>query len=128
MNKLLVDTNILIDFLRSKEKNLSHFLELFHDEQNIPVLSSVTVAELFIGESSIEEEELRLYNRLFNVVEIIYPNFAIIKKTGEILRVHKRSISFQDAEIAACAIVNNLPLLTDNKKDFAKIKGIKFFI
>ena len=51
-------------------------------------------------------------------------NFAIIR--GD-LRKKGELIGDPDIMIAATAIVNDLNLITGNKKDFQRIKGLRLF-
>ena len=125
MERILVDTDILIELFRIKERSLSLYVEVFNINTNIPVVSSVTVAELFAGRSIEDIKEESILKEFLSNVEILYPNFEVMKLTGEILRDSKYQISFQDAQIAAGALYQKLPLLTKNKKDFIKIKGLR---
>ncbi len=127
MMRILIDTNILIDYLRIENKKDSAFYKLFLNEGKIPVISHVSITELYAGKSSLNKKAEKLIEDLVEIVEAIYPDKTISKKTGEILRQTGGKISFQDAQIAACAIINGLPIFTKNKKDFAKIQGIRFF-
>lgn len=125
MERILVDTDILIELFRIKERSLSLYVEVFNINTNIPVVSSVTVAELFAGRSIEDIKEESILKEFLSNVEILYPNFEVMKLTGEILRDSKYQISFRDAQIAAGALYQKLPLLTKNKKDFIKIKGLR---
>ena len=125
MEKILVDTDILIEFFRIKKRSLCLYSKIFRINTNIPVISSVTVAELFAGRSIEDKKEELILKEFLSKVEILYSNFDIMKLTGEIMRVSDYKITFQDAEIAACALCHNLSLLTKNKKDFSKIKGLR---
>lgn len=127
MEKILVDTDILIEFFRIKERSRCLYSKIFRINTNIQVISSVTVAELFAGRSIEEKKEELILKEFLSKVEILYSNFEVMKLTGEIMRVSEYKITFQDAEIAACSLYYNLPLLTKNKKDFKKIKGLKLF-
>jgi len=127
MEKILVDTDILIEFFRIKERSRCLYSKIFRINTNIPVISSVTVAELFAGRSIEDKKEESILKEFLSKVEILYSNFEIMKLTGEIMRVSDYKITFQDAEIAACTLCHNSPLLTKNTKDFKKIKGLKLF-
>jgi len=127
MEKILIDTDILIEFFRIKERSLCLYSKIFRINTNIPVISSVTVAELFAGRSIEDKKEESILKEFLSKVEILYSNFEIMKLTGEIIRVSDYKITFQDAEIAACTLCHNLALLTKNTKDFKKIKGLKLF-
>lgn len=68
-------------------------------------------------------------------VSVITENFivlsftdAVAQKAAEIyhkLRLSNQMIEFRDIFIAATCIVNELPLVTLNKKHFKRIEGLK---
>lgn len=122
---ILTDTNIIIDFLRSKDKQKSLFHRVFYEDDHIPAINLTIITEIWQGKGMSKEKELRFVEELLGSFEIYLPNIEIAKKSGELLRNLNYQISFQDAEIAACALYNNLPLLTKNKKDFMKIKELR---
>jgi len=127
MAKILVDTNILIEFLRLKDKSQSRFVQTFQSGKHIPSVSNITISELWAGKSTASKTNRQFIEKLLNNVEIFYANLEISKKTGEIIRESNYSIAFQDAQIVATTIFYSLPLLTLNKKDFQNIKGVRLY-
>jgi len=127
MEKILVDTDILIEFFRIKDRSLSLYSKIFRINTHIPMISSVTIAELFAGRSIQDKREEAILKEFLSKVEILYSNFEVMKLTGEIMRSSDYKATFQDAEIASCALYYELPLLTKNVKDFCKILGLKLF-
>ena len=125
--RILVDTNIIIDFLRKRDKKHTIFYELFSQEENKPVICFITISELWAGKSMEEKQTRKFVEELIKGCEILEPNIEIAKLSGEILRKTNYSISLQDAQISAYSLYYNLPILTLNKKDFLKIPKIKLF-
>ena len=125
MKKVLVDTNIIIDFLRRKDKNNSSFYQVFSQEKYKPVVSLTTITELWAGKSTEKKENLKFIEKLIENCEVLLPSLKTAKLAGKILLQTNYQISFQDAQITALALENKIPILTLNKKDFEKIKGIK---
>lgn len=123
--KILVDTNIIIDFLRRKDKKNSRLELMFNDSSYTAVISSVTVSELYAGQGMDKETERHDVEQLIAGMEILFPDFPIAQLTGEIMRKLNYNIDFEDSQIAATALYQNLPLLTFNTKDFKRIKGLK---
>lgn len=122
---ILTDTNIIIDYLRSQDKQKTVLHKLFYIEDNIPAINLSIITEIWQGKSMSEKKELDFVEKLLEGFNIYLSNIDIAKKTGEILRESHYQMNFQDAEIVACALYHNLPLLTKNTKDFKKIKGLK---
>lgn len=127
--KVVVDTDIIIDHLRQEEKRKSKSeLEMIVENTNItPLISAATVQELFAGQSSKKIKEERKIRRILALLEIISITLEIAGAAGKIMRDTKPIVQFADAQIAATAISEKAYLLTKNKKDFAKIKGLKFY-
>ncbi len=125
MKKILVDTNIIIDFLRRKDKENSTFYKVFSQEKNRPVISLTTVTELWAGKSTEKKENLKFIEKLIENCEILLPTLKTAKQAGGILRQSDYRISFQDAQIASLALENKLLILTLDEKDFKKIKKVK---
>lgn len=123
---ILVDTNILIDYFRQKDKRLTIFHKTFNSNGNLSAaICLTTVSELWSGDSMGDKNNQALTEQFLSSISIVKNNMKTAKITGELIREKKDGISFPDAEIAACAIYNNLPLLTINKRDFQKIKGVR---
>lgn len=127
MKKVLVDTNIIIDYLRRKDKTKSLFFQIFSQKEYKALISLITITELWAGKSMVKKKVLGFVNKLVQKCELIPPSVKTAKIAGKMLRQSNYQISFQDARIAALAFENKLPILTLNKKDFSKIKGINFF-
>jgi tRNA(fMet)-specific endonuclease VapC len=71
---------------------------------------------------SILEEVLRYYKLAFVDEKISEQAFSLYKKYSL-----KNDMKISDSFIAATAIIHDLFLYTDNKKDFDFIEGIKFY-
>lgn len=124
---ILTDTNIIIDYLRQKQKENTTFHKLFIEAVNISAISLITVSELWQGESMNNSNNIHVVEELLKKLEVVLSNVETAKLTGELLRNKAYNLNFTDAGIASCALYYNLPLLTKNTKDFKKIKGLKLF-
>lgn len=120
---ILVDSDIIIDFLRTRKKE-TLFYQYFYLQDNTSAASLTTVTEIWQGKSMNDLSHLKSAEELLKRFKILIPNIEIAKKAGKLLRNLNYQISFQDAEIAACSLYYSLPLLTKNRKDFLKIKGL----
>ncbi|MBC8323291.1 MAG: type II toxin-antitoxin system VapC family toxin [Candidatus Marinimicrobia bacterium] len=120
MKAFLIDTNILVDFLRGKQRanNFMNQLEIQ------PIISSLTVAELFAGVKG-KKERVSLHN-LINACEVIPITTEIAEEGGLIKNKYQKShhIGLADALIGATAIEADLTLATLNKKHFPMLKKI----
>lgn len=127
--KVVVDTNLIIDHLRQKVKQrVKTQLEKIIEEESIsPLISSATIQELFAGQSSKKIEEKRKIRRILSCFAITNISPKMAETAGKIMRETKPVVQFADAQIAATAILEKAYLATKNKKDFKNIKGLKFY-
>lgn len=114
MKKVLLDTDVLIDFLRGRENARQYIMSIMEDSD--ACCSSITVAELHAG---MKEHERRLTTELIDGLNIMDVNRAIAEKAGE----YKRSIKTHDLElgdclIAATASIENAVLATGNVRHY----------
>lgn len=126
MKKVLVDTSVVIDFLRRKDKENSLFFTLVQHKYQL-FLSIVTHTELYAGKSVwVKRKAQEELQTLFSGSELLPLREEVSKKAGEIKARYNSSLL--DAIIAATAFVHRLPLVTLNEKDFDKIADITLFL
>ena len=124
----LLDTNTCIYFLnRSSERIISQFKKYSPSEI---MLSSITVAELFYG-----AEKSKARKKNWAVVEDFVSNFGIVpfdekscQKYAKIRVSLEKSgvpIGPMDLLIASISLANSFILVTNNIKEFTRIKGLK---
>ena len=120
-SSLLVDTDIIIDFLRGSDQ-----AELYvKSHSQYIIISAVTVAELYAGvREDSERESLDEFINLFPVIPI---TSEIAKIAGLYERDYSKShgIGLADALIAATAVVRQVGLRTLNTVHFPMVKDVK---
>jgi predicted nucleic acid-binding protein len=117
MTPLLLDTNIIVDaFRRRNDRHLliHHFLD-----QGQPLAScSITLTEIYAGMRPHEETTTRAFLKSLLFLAITED---IAEHAGR-LKAHYarrgRTLSFQDASMAAVCVAYGCPLVTENTKDF----------
>ncbi|HDL86633.1 MAG TPA: type II toxin-antitoxin system VapC family toxin [Candidatus Acetothermia bacterium] len=118
---ILVDTDILVDFLRGYSKAVT-FVNA-HSARII--LSSIVVAELYAGvKGDAERTALDNFVSLFRVVPV---NAEIAKAGGLYKRDYSKShgVGLADAIMAATAEAENAELKTLNTKHYPMLKGLR---
>lgn len=120
MEKYLVDTNIIVDYSKGKEKAASFLNSL--DEF---IVSVITVGEVYQRVRS--RKELEFAKQLFAFAKVLPINEHISSLTLKLLEKYTLShgLLILDAFIAATAIRHNLTLTTGNIKHFRMIKELK---
>lgn len=126
MRKVVVDTNIIIDHLRKKDRILLRVFEEAQREGLECLISGITIAELFAGKEMDEKGRIGEVLRLIDRFATVLPDIDILTKAGELMRKRKQLL-IGDAIIAATAILEKARLTTMNKKDFARITELKFY-
>jgi len=124
MKRLLLDTSVVIDFLRRADKRQTLLYKLSTEHCAI---SLITHTELLAGKSVWESKKAREeLETLFSGLTILPFDAAISEKAGAIKAVHA-SVDLLDCIIAATAICHDLELVTFNTKDFSRIANIKLY-
>ncbi len=105
MTKLLLDSCILIDHLRAHPPAVAYL----HDLSAEPLLSAVTIAELFVGvRNPSEAEQMEAFLERFGVLGV---DGNIARRAGGFRRTYARShgTGLLDALIAATAQAHGAP-------------------
>ena len=125
MKKIFVDTNIIIDYTKGFDKSLSNLFLL--QKQNLVKIfvNSIVIAEFFNDKNLKNKEDLDRANRLFQFFTVLELTGKSGFLAGKFLRTNRVSF-IADALIAATCLENKLELMTNNQKDFKKVKGLKF--
>ena len=116
-----LDTNSILYYLK-KHKNLSDFFISIIQGSEPVSLSVVNKIEL-LSYSGLQEEDEKQIKEFIQDFKMRELDDEIVDKTIEVRKKYK--LKLPDAIIAATAMINNLILVTHNKKDFKKIKGLK---
>ena len=114
MKPVLVDTDILINFLRG-EQGVREFL-VTQLEQGPILCSVITVAEVYAGMRPHEKEQT---DRLFDHLEMLPVTRQIAQKAGEYKReIKSHSLELDDCLIAASAFLHKAALATGNVRHY----------
>lgn len=126
MKKILIDTDIFIDFLRGKKLAYDFFKKMIISDKVVTFSSVITEIELLSGK---ECENLSKRNKvetlllLTNRIDIDQP---IIVRSAD-FKI-KYNLSVPDAIISATAYRAKSLLVTRNVKDFKKVKEVKLYV
>lgn len=115
MKKIIFDTDVLIDILRSNKKTLEQVRKLAQEYQEF-CCSTVTIGELFAGMLPQEEGNTR---NLLNGLS----KFNVDENTAELagrmkFKIKSHNLSLDDCLIAATVVINEGILVTKNVKHY----------
>ena len=118
--RLLLDTDVLIDFLRGQPQAV----QLLEDTDCEFHVSAVSVAELYVGVRDGQEREV--LDQLVGVLRTIEISTEIAQQAGLWRREYGKShgTGILDALIAACADALQIPLATLNVKHFPMLPRV----
>ena len=124
MTGILIDTDVLIEYLRGNEKVVSKVAALYKNEQRL-CYSPVTRAEIVVGLRKGEEE---ITMRLFGLMDCLTISEDAGQKAGEYMKRFRAShnVEIADALIAATAHRHGVSLWTFNGKHYP-MKDIEFY-
>lgn len=110
----LLDSNILVDYLR----NRTEAVEFFGRLSAAPKISAITVAELYAGVR--EGREREILDRLVADIGVVNVDSVIAAKGGLLRREYLKTFGLEiaDAIIAATAQIEDAELVTLNRKHF----------
>lgn len=120
--KYLIDTNIIIDHLRS-DKKATDFIENIQAGKISGIISVITECEL-LSSSKISEEKKKQIGRLLDIIPKLSVTSKIARKAGG-FRSKYQTLEIGDALIAANCYYAGAILVTRNLKHFQIIKEIK---
>ena len=123
----LLDTNICIYFLNQSSSRV--LAKLRNTTPSQIKLSAITVAELYFGarKSKASKKNLAIVKKFVSPFEIIpfdefaCPYYATIRNK---LEAEGQPIGPMDLLIATIAYAHKLTLVTNNEKEFKRIKGL----
>lgn len=131
MTSYLLDSDVIIDFQKSKEPGASYFKKATEKESFISVVS---YSEVVYGIKNYpgSSERIQVFDNLLKDfrVEILEINKKEILEFTDIKLLLKKTsnlIPDFDLIIAASAIANDLTLVTRNIKHFSRIPDLKLF-
>ncbi|WP_316765299.1 type II toxin-antitoxin system VapC family toxin [Pedobacter frigiditerrae] len=121
---VIVDTSVLIDYFRKKDKSKTRLYALSQKFQNLCV-SSITEFEIYTGANS---EQLEFWKAILSNF-IVFPfdsdaALAAVEIKNKLKKLRK-TIDTADLFIASIAIAHNLSFDTLNQKHFKNIEGLK---
>lgn len=122
---VVVDTCVVIGFLRGTEPDKSCFAHLLKNDEGL--LTAVTVFELLVGlerNSKKQKAVARLVDFL-SVLPFDKEAAGIAAELEKELRRQGTVIGTRDIFIAGICLAHKLPLVTGNPGHFARVPGLK---
>ena len=127
--RFLLDTNVCIDVLRGRPEVVARFRENSPHDLGV---SAVTVFELIQGAGRAPEsyrvcERKKVGTFLGSLLQVVFDGSCgqLAGKINADLLNDGTPVGVMDVFIAATAMVMQVPLVTNNARDFSKISGLQ---
>jgi predicted nucleic acid-binding protein len=115
--KLLLDTSILIDVLRLRNRRNEWLAELVRGGHTLST-TTLNIAEIYAGMRSSEEGRTEALLGGLEVYELGGQSARLAGRLKNTWKGKGHSLTLADTIVAAIAIERDCALLTDNRKDF----------
>ena len=123
-NKVVIlDTSVLIDYFRKKDKEKTFFVHLTNKFLE-SCISSIAEFEIYVGATS---TQLAFWKSILQEMNVLPFDSKAAHEAVSILHQHKqkrKTIDKADLFIAAISLANSLPIATLNRKHFEHIDGL----
>jgi predicted nucleic acid-binding protein len=121
VSKILVDTDVLIDYLRGRDEAVA----LITSTDRTILISSLTVAELYAGIKGDDEE--KTLEEFLGTLTVISVTSSLAKAAGRYRKQYMKShsVGLADAVIAATAMQEGALLKTLNIKHYPMMEGLQ---
>jgi predicted nucleic acid-binding protein len=116
MSRFLLDSDIIIWHLRGREEVTGMLKGM--QQYGVPGCSAISILEVETGMKKAEEEKT---NRFLKALKVFDVNREVASKAAQLVRDKKLkglSLGLGDAIIAGTCMINNLILVTYNRKHY----------
>lgn len=123
---VLVDTSVLIDYFRRKDKGRALLHKLAEDGCTLK-LSVITEFEVYVGATM---DQLAYWDQVLEHIEVLPLGSREVRRAASIqaeMKRQRKQAALPDLFIAATALEADLPVATLNKKHFETLPGIRLF-
>ena len=124
--RLVLDTDIVIDLLKKKPKVVTRFLALVAS-QTVFLISPIVVAEVYAGAFKREHKDIEAF---FSMCQHVAADSDTGRIAGLYANQYRKSfqgISLEDYLLAATAKSHRCPLWTGNRKHYPMTEDIEIF-
>lgn len=123
MEKILIDTDVIVDFLRGHRLRIKSFFSDIERRKIYGYLSVISLTELYEGLDNEEKEQALI--KLISYFQLIPVDKNISLLAGKLKR--QQYLGLADSLIAATCIDQNLSLFTFNKKHYQGIPNFELY-
>lgn len=127
MNKLILDTSIVIAHLRGTSKHFKSIEKARLTKEAEILLPSIVVVELFAGKEANNRKGRSAIEKTIKNLPVLGLSKKAAITAGDLIRKYLQIPDPFDFIIAAMAINENASIVTLNQKHFKEIKEVSLF-
>ena len=124
MRKIVVDSDVVIDYLRARRGVFVSLANLMRKGEAKLFVSTITVVELYATDN--ESQKLTV-GGILDEMEIVDLDKELAMEVGEAKSRLGKVVGLADLIIGVSSIMLGAELATRNKKHFEKIPGLRFW-
>jgi len=117
----VLDTNVLIYFLAG-DPAVSEQLEAWREERETFLISTLVQTEV-LSLPRLTQKDIEKIEGLLATMTVVPVDASVARLAAEFRRRYR--VKLADAVIAATAFLQEAPLVTRNRRDFARVKEIE---
>jgi predicted nucleic acid-binding protein len=125
MEKVLIDTDVVIDYLRGYNSRIKKVFDKIKRNELKMYISCISIAELYSGDDAQNTDKEKKLTVLLSNFEIINFDSSLAIISGHLK--NKYRLGLPDSIIAATAMKGNFKLITFNTKHFQSIPELKLY-
>ncbi len=116
--KICLDSDIIIEILKNNKKTI----EIIASSAEILCITPVTIFEIWNGRFEKETQTIKSLLKNFEIIDFDADSSFIAGDIERALKNKGEELEIRDIFIASVCISNKMPLLTNNKKHFERLK------
>lgn len=125
MQKLLIDTDVIVDYLRTQSGTIIEIVKLQEADKAEIYISTVTILELVSGKTG--DKDIEKIKQLLETFISVPLDQRLAEFSGRQRRNLSNTLSLSDLIIGSTAVWLKAKLVTRNMKHFDQIPGLKFY-
>jgi predicted nucleic acid-binding protein len=118
MQKLIVDSDVIIDYLRTGEGRFLQVIKMAKQNKARLYISAVTVIELYSGRS---DKQRVLIEKIIDKIQVVTIDTGLAREVGKVRKDHK-SMSLADLIIGVTTMWLEAKLVTGNRRHFEDLE------
>jgi len=128
LNRVCLDTDVLIDYLRKPSAEITRAMESVFEKKLNACITSVNAFEIWLGADQAPEKSLsRCTEDFLSQLEVVDFDYTSAVEAGKVLADLKKRgepLDIRDLFVACICKVNDMTLISRNLKQYKRVRGL----